>query len=72
MMLLQWRMPDPPIGTQWRGPDGMIAAVVAANPPSPLAIIIGPPGSAGPVGPVGPEGPPFDINAAVFDGGTFN
>ena len=69
MMLLQWRMPDPPIVLRWRGPDGVIAAMAASNPPIPVPTIIGPPGT---TGPPGPEGPPFDINAAVFDGGTFN
>jgi hypothetical protein len=64
MMLLQWRMPDPPIVTHWRGPDGGIAAHVAANPPSPVPTIIGPPGEVGPVGPQGPI-------AELIDGGVF-
>jgi hypothetical protein len=54
MMLLTWRHAEPEIITRWRGPDGGIAAVVAANPPSPVPTIIGPPGVAGPVGPEGP------------------
>ena len=62
MILLRWRMPNPPILLRWRGPDGAIAAVVAANPPKPLPTIIGPPGVAGPQGPV----------AEIIDGGTFN
>ncbi|MEW6576189.1 MAG: hypothetical protein AB1408_07545 [Pseudomonadota bacterium] len=50
---------------RWRGPDGGIAAVVAANPPSPVPTLIGPPGVAGPAGPEGPV-------AEIIDGGTFN
>lgn len=65
MMLLQWRMPDPPIVTRWRGPDGSMATVVAANPPIPVPTVIGPPGVAGPIGPQGPI-------AEIIDGGTFN
>lgn len=65
MMLLQWRMPDPVLVLRWRGPDGGVAANVAANPPSPVPTVIGPPGV---VGPAGPEGPV----AEVIDGGTFN
>jgi hypothetical protein len=65
MMLLGWRMPEPPIVTRWLGPDGGVAALVAANPPSPVPTVIGPPGVAGPVGPEGPV-------AELIDGGTFN
>lgn len=65
MMLLQWRLPDPPLVLRWRGPDGGIAAVMAANPPTPLPTLIGPPGVAGPQGPQGPV-------AEIIDGGTFN
>jgi hypothetical protein len=64
MMLLGWRMHEPAIVTRWRGPDGGIAAVVAANPPSPVPTLIGPPGVAGPVGPQGPV-------AELIDGGVF-
>ena len=65
MMLLTWRMPDTAIVTRWRGPDGVIVAVTAANPPSPVPTIIGPPGVAGAVGPEGPV-------AELIDCGTFN
>jgi hypothetical protein len=64
MMLLQWRQTEPVIITRWRGPDGGIAAVVAANPPSPVPTLIGPPGVAGLPGPEGPV-------AEVIDGGVF-
>jgi hypothetical protein len=63
-MLLQWRLPDPALVLRWRGPDGGIAAVVAANPPAPVPTLIGPPGVAGPPGPEGPV-------AEVIDGGVF-
>lgn len=62
MMLLTWRLPDPALVLRWRGPNGGIAAHVAANPPSPLPTLIGPPGVAGPEGPV----------AELIDCGTFN
>jgi hypothetical protein len=62
MMLLQWRLPDPALVVRWRGPDGGIAAHLAANPPAPLPTIIGPPGPAGPPGPV----------AELIDGGVFS
>lgn len=65
MMLLQWRQPEPALTLRWRGPDGGIAATVAANPPSPVSTLIGPPGVAGPPGPEGPV-------AEIIDGGTFN
>jgi hypothetical protein len=65
MMLLAWRQAGPDIITRWRGPDDSIAAIVAANPPSPVPTLIGPPGPAGPEGPQGPV-------AEVIDGGTFN
>lgn len=64
-MLLQWRRADPAIAVQWRGPDGGIAAIAAADPVSPLPTLIGPPGVAGPPGPEGPI-------AEIIDGGTFN
>jgi Collagen triple helix repeat (20 copies) len=58
-MILRWRQPDPPIVTQWRGPDGRLAMSALAVPPLPLAAIIGPPGPTGPpgTGPAGPAGP---------------
>jgi hypothetical protein len=65
MMLLVWRMSAAAIVTRWRGPDGGIAPVTAANPPSPVPTLIGPPGVAGPVGPEGPV-------AELIDCGTFN
>lgn len=63
MMLLQWRLHNPALELQWRGPDGGLAPMVAANPPTPVPTLIGPPGvagptgSPGPMGPVGPQGP---------------
>ncbi len=72
IMQLQWRRPDPPIITLWRGPDGALAPLQAANAPLAIPTLIGPPGAAGPQGVPGPEGPPFDFSAAVIDGGTFN
>lgn len=65
MMLVQWRQPEPALTLRWRGPDGLNAAVVTANPPSPVPTLIGPPGVAGPAGPEGPV-------AEIIDGGTFN
>lgn len=65
MMLLNWRQAEPDIITRWRGPDGAIATILAANPPSPVPTLIGPPGLAGPAGPEGPM-------AELIDGGTFN
>jgi hypothetical protein len=64
MMLLQWRQAEPQITTRWRGPDGGIAALVAANPPLPVPTVVGPPGLAGPPGPEGPV-------AELIDGGVF-
>jgi hypothetical protein len=73
MIVLRFRQPDPAIIARWRGPDGQMAAGAVVSPPlAPVATLIGPPGVAGPIGPQGPEGPPFDINAALIDGGTFN
>ena len=44
MMTLEWRQPDPPIITQWRGPDARIAtSALSAGAPQ-LAALIGPPG----------------------------
>jgi hypothetical protein len=59
-MILRWRQPDPPIVTQWRGPEARLAVSALAIPPQPLAAIIGPPGPAGPpgTGPAGPAGVP--------------
>jgi len=65
MILLQWRKPEPALVLRWRGPDGAIASVVAANPPDSVPTLIGPPGVAGPPGPEGPV-------AEIIDGGTFN
>jgi hypothetical protein len=64
MMILQWRMPEPAIVTQWRGPDGGLAAIALANPPSPVPTIIGPPGVPGPTGPAGQF-------PTIIDAGTF-
>ena len=43
-MLLAWRQPDPPVRTQWRGPDARVAvSALSAGAPQ-LAALIGPPG----------------------------
>ena len=43
-MLLAWRQPDPPVKTQWRGPDARVAvSALSAGAPQ-LAALIGPPG----------------------------
>jgi hypothetical protein len=43
-MHLAWRQPDPPVITQWRGPDARVAvSALSANAPQ-LAALIGPPG----------------------------
>ncbi len=62
-LVLGWRQPDPPVLTQWRGPDSNLALSALAVPPRPLAAIVGPPG---------PAGPSFNLDAANIDGGTFN
>jgi hypothetical protein len=64
MMILQWRSAEPAIVTRWRGPEGPIAPLILANPPTPIPTIIGPPGVPGPEGPQGPI-------AEIIDGGTF-
>jgi hypothetical protein len=61
VIALQWRMPDAPITTRWRGPDGSLAPSALAVPIMPIATLIGPPGVAGPPGPL-PE---------IIDGGVF-
>jgi hypothetical protein len=71
IMLLQWRRPDPLMKLIWRGPDGMLAAQLAANPSIIVPTIIGPPGQAGLQGPAGPAGPEYNIETAVVDGGLF-
>ncbi len=68
-MRLVWRMPAPSIMTQWRGPDAQVIAAAIANPQTPIAAIIGPPGSTGAAGPAGPA---YDMSAAVIDAGTYN
>jgi hypothetical protein len=67
-LILQWRQPDPPFFTRWRGPDGKLAASALAVPVPPLPTIIGPPGVPGPVGPPGPAG---GEAPDIIDGGTF-
>ncbi len=64
MMALVWRMPDPALITQWRGPDGRMVPSALAVPPMPLATLVGPPGVAGPPGATGPI-------AELIDCGTF-
>lgn len=65
MMLLNWRKPDPPIVTRWRGPDGRLAVSALSLGATTLPTLIGPPG------PQGPPGPSIDFETAIFDGGTF-
>ncbi len=62
ILALQWRRPNPPIVTRWRGPDGQLAQSALSASPTALAAIIGPPGL---------QGPPGDGNLAVIDGGIF-
>lgn len=64
-MILQWRQARPPLTFGWRGPDGRIAHVAAANSPNLIPTLIGPPGVQGPAGPEGPL-------AEIIDGGTFS
>jgi hypothetical protein len=83
MMTLIWRRPDPPIRTQWRGPEGRVANSALVLPLPQLAAIIGPPGErgppgppgstdvqgpAGPIGPAGPKGDPGDPGATGATG----
>lgn len=56
MIALVWRQLDPPIKTQWRGPEGSLAPSALSVPLTPLATLIGPPGVAGPAGTAGPAG----------------
>jgi lysophospholipase L1-like esterase len=56
-LVLQWRYPDPPVVTRWRGVDAAMLAAVAREPEAPIAAVIGPPGVAGAVGPAGAAGP---------------
>lgn len=48
-LLLRWRIPERPIVTRWRGPEGM-AQALERDPSLPIAAIIGPPGPSGSVG----------------------
>ncbi len=45
-LLLRWRVPERPIETRWRGPEGM-AEALERDPARPVAAIIGPPGPSG-------------------------
>jgi lysophospholipase L1-like esterase len=56
-LVLQWRYPDPPVVTRWRGVDAAMLAAVAREPEAPIAGVIGPPGLQGPTGATGPAGP---------------
>ena len=56
MITLMWRRPDPPIVTQWRGPEGRVANSALVVPLPQLAAIIGPPGERGQAGEAGPPG----------------
>ncbi len=57
-LILAWRQADPPIITQWRGPDERLARSALSLPVQQLAAVIGPAGPAGPPGPSGPPGSP--------------
>lgn len=46
-LALRWRKPGHTITTRWRGPDGRTTAAAEANPPRPIASLIGPPGPTG-------------------------
>ena len=46
-LLLRWRQPDPPLVLRWRGPDDRVAALAAADTPTAILTVIGPPGPPG-------------------------
>lgn len=54
MIALRWRQPPPLMTTRWRGPDGSLSAAYEANPSTPIASLIGPPGEKGDPGIPGP------------------
>jgi hypothetical protein len=57
--VFRWRVPERPIMTRWRGPEGMAEALVR-NPAIPIAAIVGPPGPQGP-----PGSAPLRIDASL-------
>lgn len=57
-LVVRWRVPERPIKTQWRGPEGM-AEALSRNPALPIAAIVGPPG------PPGPAAAPQRIDASL-------
>jgi hypothetical protein len=63
-LTLRWRVPPRLVQTRWRGPGGMMQALVR-DPLTPVAAIIGPPGSTGPQGPIGPNAAPVRIDASL-------
>lgn len=60
-LTLRWRVPERPVTTRWRGPEGM-AQALAREPTTAIAAIIGPPG---PQGPIGPDSLPLRIDAPL-------
>ena len=46
-LLLRWRQPDPPLVLRWRGTDARVAALAAADTPTAIPTVIGPPGPPG-------------------------
>jgi hypothetical protein len=60
-LALRWRIPERPVTTRWRGPQGM-AQALAREPAKAIAAIIGPPG---PQGAVGPDSQPLRIDASL-------
>lgn len=69
-LTLAWRQADPPIITQWRGPDGRLARSALSLPVQQFAAVIGPPGPAGPAGPQGSPGPAGAPGGATLSGTT--
>ncbi len=61
ILTLRWRVPERPVTTRWRGPEGM-AQALAREPAPAITAIIGPPG---PQGPVGPDSQPLRIDAPL-------
>jgi hypothetical protein len=63
-LTLRWRVPERPVTTRWRGPEGM-ARALARDPALSIAAIVGPPGPPGPQGPAAADAQPLRINASL-------